>query len=260
MEVKMENKKSFMTFMIVVIILSVIIEALICLGFPSWLYAVLMWIPTISAVIANKGRIKCFRRCKLKYIIFSLLLPFTYIGIPYLIVWKVFPDTFINQGSILYVLIAITLGTVISMLTALGEEIGWRGYMFTTLNKEYGLNKALIVTSLFWCIWHLPLLIWGSYMNTTPIWYRIPAFILCIFPLGVVEGLITLKSNSVWPAAILHATHNNYDQVLFGKLTNGERVGYFVSETGFLTIIFIWFIAVFLYLYVRKENKNEKNI
>ena len=130
----MENKKSFMTFMIVVIILSVIIEALICLGFPSWLYAVLMWIPTISAVIANKGRIKCFRRCKLKYIIFSLLLPFTYIGIPYLIVWKVFPDTFINQGSILYVLIAITLGTVISMLTALGEEIGWRGYMFTTLN------------------------------------------------------------------------------------------------------------------------------
>ena len=249
-----------MTFMIVVIILSVIVETLICIIGASCLYAILMWLPTIAAIIANRGLIKCFRSCKLKYIVFSLLLPFAYIGIPYFIVWIVFPESFLNQGSILNVLIVITLGTLISLLTALGEEIGWRGYMFITLNKEYGLNKALIMTSLFWCVWHFPLLIWGSYMNTTPIWYRIPAFILCIFPLGIVEGLLTLKSNSIWPAAILHATHNNYDQVLFGKLTNGERVGYFVSETGFLTIIFIWFIAVFLYLDVRKDNKNEKNI
>lgn len=260
MEKEIESKKSLMIFFVVVIALSAIVETLICINGASLLYAILMWIPTIAAVIANKGQLKCFRRCKLKYIIFSLLLPFTYIGIPYLIVWKVFPDTFINQGSVLYVLIVITLGTIISLLTALGEEIGWRGYMFTTLNKDYGLNIALIVSSLFWCIWHLPLLIWGSYMNTTPTWYRIPAFILCIFPLGVVEGLITLKSNSVWPAAILHATHNNYDQVLFGQLTNGEKVGFFVSETGIFTIILIWFVAVYLYLDVRKENKNEKSI
>lgn len=37
-------------------------------------------------------------------------------------------------------------------------------------------------------------------------------------------------------------------------------MGYFVSETGIYTIILIWFIAVFLYLDVSKENKNEKSI
>lgn len=47
-------------------------------------------------------------------------------------------------------------------------------------------------------------------------------------------------SKSIWPAVFLHAAHNNYDQAVFGVITRGDDMMYYVSETGFLTIICAW--------------------
>ena len=78
---------------------------------------------------------------------------------------------------------------------------------------------------------------------------------LCIFPVGVMAGLLTVKSKSLWPAAFLHAAHNNYDQSVFGVITVGgaDRM-YFVSETGVLTILCAWLLAAALYLWVKKTE------
>ena len=48
----MENKR-FSIFIAVVVVLSIIVEAIICLGGPAWLNALLMWIPAITAIIVN---------------------------------------------------------------------------------------------------------------------------------------------------------------------------------------------------------------
>lgn len=140
------------------------------------------------------------------------------------------------------------------MLTALGEELGWRGYMLPALNKLYGFKKAIIITNLFWCLWHFPLLIWGSYMSGTPILYRLFAFTLCIFSIGVIASILTIKSGSIWPAALLHAAHNNIDQLIFAPITTGDNSRYFVSETGIFTIIIVGVIAICMYLIEIKRN------
>ena len=90
-------------------------------------------------------------------------------------------------------------------------------------------------------------------MSGTPLWYQLPAFVLCIFPVGVMAGLLTLESGSVWPAAFLHAAHNNYDQAVFGIITAGDNKMYFVSETGVLTILCAWVLAAILYIRVKKQ-------
>lgn len=93
-------------------------------------------------------------------------------------------------------------------------------------------------------------------MSGTPMWYQLPAFVLCILPVGIMTGLITLKTGSVWPAAFLHAAHNNYDQSVFSVITAGADQMYFVSETGVLTIVCAWISAAVMYICLRKKLQN----
>ena len=267
------GKKSFIVFFAIVILLSTVVETMICRGGSEWLYMVLMWIPAVAAVVANciffrenKERFSLkklfakggFRKCKLRYVLLGCLLPLLYLLIPYMVFWQIYPENFAYHGVSLAVILKdllpiLVIGIFISLLSALGEEIGWRGFMVPALYERVGLNKTLLISSLFWCCWHLPLLVGGGYMSGTPLWYQLPAFVLCIFPVGVMAGLLTIKSGSVWPAAFLHAAHNNYDQAVLDIITAGANKMYYVSETGVLTILCAWVLAAILYSWVKKE-------
>ena len=267
------GRKALITFFTIVILISAVVETMICLGGPEWLYLILMWTPALAAGVAygvsfreNREKfslrrlfaLEGFRRCKPRYILLGWLLPLVYLLIPYMVYWQLYPENFAYHGVSLGIILkdilpVLVIGTLISMLSALGEEIGWRGFMVPALYEHLGLNKTLLISSLFWCCWHLPLLIGGGYMSGTPLWYQLPAFVLCIFPVGVMTGLLTLESGSVWPAAFLHAAHNNYDQAVFGIITRGDNQMYFVSETGMLTILCAWVLAAVMYLRARKR-------
>ena len=47
------SRKPLTVFLVVVIVLSLTVEAYIISGGPGWLYFILMWIPALSAVIAG---------------------------------------------------------------------------------------------------------------------------------------------------------------------------------------------------------------
>ena len=258
----------------IVILLSAVVETLICQGGPEWLYLVLMWIPALAAAagscisfrengeafslkkLFSRGG---FRRCKLRYVLLGCLLPLIYLLVPYMVYWRLHPENFAYQGVALGVVLkdilpVLTIGIFLSLTSALGEELGWRGFMVPGLYQRLGLNRMLLISGLFWCGWHLPLLISGVYMPGTPLWFQVPAFMLCIFPVGVMTALLTLESGSVWPAAFLHAAHNNYDQMVFQAITRGDDRMYFVSETGLLTILCAWILAAVMYLRWRKRE------
>ena len=238
----------------------------------------LMWIPALAATVSNCVSFRengedfsvkklfamgGFRKCKLRHILLGCLLPLVYLLIPYMVYWRLYPENFAYHGVRVMlvmkdILPVLVIGTFLSLLSALGEEIGWRGFMVPALYERLGLNKTLLISSLFWCCWHLPLLIGGGYMPGTPLWYQLPAFVLCIFPVGVMAGLLTLESGSVWPAAFLHAAHNNYDQMVFQVITAGASKMFFVSETGLLTILCAWALATILYIRARKQAKYRR--
>lgn len=271
------GKKALVVFFSIVIVLSAIAETLIYLGGPEWLYIVLMWVPTVAANIATRvsfrernepfSQKKLFaggglRKCKIRYVLLGCLLPLIYLLVPYMVYWRLYPENFAYHGVSIWIILKdltpiFVLGTLISMLSALGEEIGWRGFMVPALYERFGLNKTLLVSSLFWCCWHLPLLISGNYMPGTPLWFQLPAFVVCIFPVGIMTGLLAIETGSVWPSAFLHAAHNNYDQAIFGVITAGANKMYFVSETGILTILCAWALAVIMYVRFRKRNHGK---
>lgn len=274
-----QRKKSVTVFFITVIVLSAVAGTMICTGGTDWWYLILMWMPAVAATIANcisfreeqtrfslKGLFSKagFHKCRLRYIFAGLLLPVIYLLIPYMVYWKLYPQNFAYHDVSIWIILKDCLplaiiGTIVSLLSALGEEIGWRGFMVPALYQRLGLNKMLVISSLFWCCWHFPLLVAGGYMSGTPLWYQIPAFTLCIFPVGVMVGILTIQSGSVWPAALLHAAHNNYDQAILGVITAGTNKMYYVSETGILTILCAWGLAITMYLIAKKNERNEKN-
>lgn len=268
------TKKSLTVFFALVIVLPAAVEGGICLGGPEWLYPVLMWLPAVSALAAIcvsfakseepftlKAAFSCFRFCHIKYIILACLVPLVYLLLPYAAYWAMYPEGFAYNGVSLLVAArecvpALVFGIFFSLLTALGEEIGWRGFMFPALEKTCGLDKALLVSSLFWVLWHFPLILGAGYAEGTPMWYSLVSFALCVFPVGVIAGLLTQKSQSVWPAAFLHAAHNNYDQTVFSVITRGDNSAFFVGETGALTIMCVWIIALIMYFSAKKDLKS----
>ena len=273
------SKKSIQIFFAIVILLSAVVEALIiCNGSMQMLYLVLMWLPALAALVTNIVRLResgeritprklvawgNFHKCKVRYILLACLLPLVYLLIPYMIYWAIHPENFAYRGVALVLILkdclpAMVLGIFLSLLSAIGEEIGWRGFMVPALYETLGLDKMLVISSLFWCCWHLPILMFGDYMSGTPAWYKLPAFVLCIFPVGVMAGLLTVRSKSLWPAAFLHAAHNNYDQAVFGIITRGADRMYYVSETGILTIVCAWVLAAILYIQTKKKLGGTK--
>lgn len=253
------NKKAIRLFLLIVIIVSAIIEGIIIYLQALGISVFLMWVPAIAAWITKvvyfpkEKHSLGFQKCKIKYILAALAIPLIYIGIPYVIYWIAKPGSLEFEPSPVFY-VTLVMGVPISMITAIGEEIGWRGFLVPRLVEEVGTTKTLLITSGIWCLWHMPILASGLYMPGTPLWYKIPLFIITIGATGFIIGILTLKSQSVWPAAVLHAAHNDYDQALFGMYTVGEDKMYFVSETGMITAVVVVIIAAVMYVSFKKQD------
>ena len=272
------SKKSITVFFISVVCLSAVAEYLICKCQYMWAYPALMWMPAVSAVIASMVAIKetgeplslkelfsntGFHFCKTRYILAGILLPLVYLLIPYMIYWRMHPENFAYTGAPLLLIVkdclpAGVIGIFTGLLTATGEEIGWRGFLVPALREKVGVTKTLLITGLFWCLWHFPLLIWGGYVENGSLLYSLIAFVLCIFPVGVICGLLAIRSGSVWPCAFLHAAHNNYDQSILDIITKGADKTYYVSETGIFTVVCVWIIAIIMYISFQKKKETQQ--
>lgn len=212
---------------------------------------ILMWCPGLSAIIVyflfkplkiDLGLMKwSWKDMGLGY-----LIPFIYSISSYLIIWLgsigEFNSNYFNLSIIIY---RATIGVVTSIFFALGEEIGWRGFLVTELNKKFTFIKMCLINGLIWAFWHYPLIIFADYRtSTTPLWFNLLCFTLMAIGGSFIMVWLRLRSQSVWPAAIYHASHNSFIQSIFDPLTiQGNLTGYFSGEFGVL-IFLLEFILI----------------
>jgi len=239
------------------------------------LYVVgIMWCPALAAftTLRLNGRSAADLGWKWparKYAAMSWYVPLLYAGIAYAIVWISglggFPNHEFMQGlvgrlgqglspaasTVLYVLLTGSLGMVQSTARALGEEIGWRGFLVPELAKTMGFTSTALISGIVWACWHYPGLIWGDYNAGTPSWYGLTCFTVMVVAIAVVFAWLRLKSGSLWTGAILHASHNLYVQAIFTPLTQDRgKTAWFIDEFG--AVLPIVAVAFAIYFWRRR--------
>src|SRR5207302_7465188 len=132
-----------------------------------------------------------------------------------------------------------TLGMVGKTSRALGEEIGWRGFLVPELSKVVGFGGIGLISGVMWAVYHFPILIYADYNAAgLPIWFCLVCFSCGVIAESFIFAWLTLRSGSLWPAALLHGSHNLWIQSILTPLTNDTGpTKYIIDEFGFGLVI-----------------------
>jgi len=243
------------------------------------LYAVgIMWCSGLAAITTLKlnGRKLSelgWRWPQPKYAFVSWAIPLSYAALAYTIIWFSgvggFPNRDFMQeavatiglhtsplfSTIIYILLTGSLGIIGSMSRALGEEIGWRGFLVPELFARVGFTGTALLSGVVWTLVHYPVLIWADYNSGTPSWYALICFSVMTMSLSFIFAWMRLKSGSMWTGAILHASHNLYIQAVFTPLTRDTgKTPWFIDEFGLVLPVVVTAFAI--YFWRRRHELN----
>ncbi len=217
----------------------------------------LMWSPGLAALLTCKYIRRDIRSlgwqwAPIRYELAGYLLPLFYAAIIYLFVWITGIGGFYRADFValitksfglgplhpwfsiaLYFVFTATFSVIRGCATVLGEEIGWRGFLVPELAKQYTFTATALIAGIIWALWHYPVLVFADYNSGTPVWYYLPILTITIPLLSFVWAWLRLRSGSIWPGVLLHASHNTFIQIFFEPLTvDHGKTRYVAGEFG----------------------------
>lgn len=100
----------------------------------------------------------------------------------------------------------LTVGPLINTLFAMGEELGWRGYLLPKLLPK-GKWRAILMSGVIWGVWHAPAIAQGHNYPGQPILGVFLMVGLCLL-LGAILSWLYLETRSPWAPALAHGAVN----------------------------------------------------
>jgi membrane protease YdiL (CAAX protease family) len=202
-----------------------------------------------------------------KWNLTAYLLPLGYAFVAYLVIWVAGLGTFgdpaavtklgasmgLNAGYWVSLIGYVVLSAVVVILqavsSALGEELGWRGFLAPRVIAKTGFTAGVLIVGVIWTLWHFPLILLGNYNQGTPLYVTLPCFTVLVVGVSTISTWLRLRSGSVWPSAILHGSHNLFVQAVFSPLTGdkGKVTAFVVGEFGFFVPAVIAIVAVYFW-------------
>lgn len=203
--------------------------------------ALMMFTPLLGALLSGRGLSgmgwKPHIKGRVKPLLIAWLMPMILTAIGTAMYFAVFPEHFDLSGDYLavkggaealaqieaqgvpysiYVIASVigclTYAPIINMFLAVGEEAGWRGFLYPQLKEKFGKKKGLLIGGVIWGIWHWPLM-WliGYEYGTDYVGFPIIGMLIfCIFTIavGIICDRLYEKSGSIWIPSILHGAVN----------------------------------------------------
>jgi membrane protease YdiL (CAAX protease family) len=232
-----------------------------------------MWCPTFAALatcalfridLATLG----WSWRPAKFVAWGYFIPLLYAIPVYLVCWIAVKGSFALAGFqtpvaasfgladhphlatfVLEIPLLASLGVIGSLASALGEEIGWRGFLLPRLTDQFGFTLGCLISGCVWAVWHYPGLLWADYNAGTDPRFALTCFTLMVIADAFIMGWLRLKSGSLWPCAMLHASHNLFIQAIFDRMTAPVgRALYITTEFGAGLVLTVAATALFLWL------------
>jgi len=144
------------------------------------------------------------------------------------------------------VFLGLLAGISINAIAALGEELGWRGFLFNNLSSVGFWQQSLFV-GVFWGLWHAPLILRGHNYNTHS-YTGVAMMVLFCVMLSPIFTYFRAKAKAVlapvWMHGVLNATGGTAIFVSGSDLLRGPA--------GMAGIIVLLMVNVFLVMHLRK--------
>jgi len=205
----------------------------------GWLIAA-MWAPLLASLFIQEARSSVwagFKRVRISYCAVALAAGWSFAVLQQLLLWVTnggqwnagnFPLNADHSGIngvehlamtlgvgsqgfrwfAVNMLVSVSLGSLILMFAAIGEEAGWRGFLQETLVERLGWIKGTLLVGLIWGLWHLPMNLAGYNDAKHPILQSLIIFQIHTISMSFVLALLMRKTRSIWVVALAHAANN----------------------------------------------------
>jgi membrane protease YdiL (CAAX protease family) len=212
-----------------------------------------MWSPAAAGLIAllvydRSIRGVGWRPGKVKYLVAGAVIPVIYWFVIYGAIWVFGWGELSGFSELISLLTAAIPGVLLSILFALGEEIGWRGVLVPNLSKFTTFTLMALISGVIWGLWHYPLIVTRLYAANTNLLFQLVCFTVGIIGVAAMLAWFRLRSGSVWPAVLFHAVHNTLIDSVFPKATIetattpyiGMEFGIGLALTGVVLFLIFW--------------------
>jgi membrane protease YdiL (CAAX protease family) len=195
---------------------------------------VIMFAPTAGAVLAKVFAGASIRWGRPNWWIFAGLLPTVFALAAYEIGAALGWDT-VDIAVLRSAIAGAPLAILLGALSAIGEEIGWRGFLWPALRPRMRFLRVSLIVGAVWWLYHVPLILLGWYGTIG----GIPAFTVALAGFALFVGVLTDRSGSLWPSVVAHAGWNSlvatgFDADGTPAFTGSEVV---VGEFGWLAAV-----------------------
>ena len=120
--------------------------------------------------------------------------------------------------ALISVICGLTYAPLLNTFVALGEEIGWRGFLYPQLKARFGRRKGWLTGGAIWGAWHWPL-IWligyeyGAATGNDVGYFGFPVvgmLLFCVITIGwgILHDRLYEKSGSIWVPSLFHGAIN----------------------------------------------------
>ncbi len=138
-------------------------------------------------------------------------------------------------------------GITISAVFAMGEELGWRGFLVRQF-LHIGFWKSSALIGFIWGIWHAPIILMGHNYPEHPVAGVGMMVVFCLL-ISPILSYVRLKAKSVVAAAIFHGTINSMAAVPILMIKGGNDLT--EGLTGLAGFIVLLMVNIALFVYER---------
>ena len=171
----------------------------------------------------------------------------------------------------LYVLISaagsLTYAPLLNMFLALGEEIGWRGFLYPQLKARFGKRNGRLLGGVIWGAWHWPL-IWligyeyGAAAGNSAGYFGFPVtgmLVFCVITAGwgVLHDWLYEKSGSIWVPSLFHGAINASAALPLAVCAANTGTARLLGPAPNGMIACLPFLAAAAFILFRKEQAEE---
>lgn len=228
-----------------------LVVAISLLGFSTWvvdvMFCISAWSSTFAFAILFKKiypgqsfiqfvKDKFKNKLKFSVILTTIMIQaFIFLMILFLVSNKSSVDsifTISSWGMLVYFFFKTLLSGPI------GEELGWRGFAQSELQKKHSPLKASIIIGFWWGMWHLPIWFTTGYVGIDLIKYILFFMIAIISTKIVMTAFYNLNQNLIIPI-IIHQFFN-----FFIGLVNGNLIDLITYNAIFYLVVAVLIIVI----------------